>query len=115
MARKATELRPIMTRIPEALRKRLERAAVQNRRSMNAEIINRLYESFEAQSLRTLADIANDMDLVWARYGMRFLLLELQEDLIKALAREDMAAAAKLAKAFLLTRQSGPPDEAAQS
>jgi Arc-like DNA binding domain len=46
MAHKATELRPIMTRIPERLRRRLERAAQHNDRSMNAEISFRLEKSF---------------------------------------------------------------------
>jgi hypothetical protein len=36
-----------MTRIPERLRRQLERSAEQNRRSMNAEIIHRLEESFQ--------------------------------------------------------------------
>jgi len=47
MVRKSQELRPVMTRIPEGLRRRLEREAEQNRRSMNAEIIKRLERSFE--------------------------------------------------------------------
>ena len=46
MVRKPTELRPIMTRIPEGLRRRLEKEAARNDRSMNAEIIARLWETF---------------------------------------------------------------------
>jgi hypothetical protein len=42
MARKAQKLRPVMTRIPETLRRRLERLAARNGRSMNSEIIHRL-------------------------------------------------------------------------
>jgi hypothetical protein len=49
MVRKSQELRPVMTRIPEGLRRRLEREAEQNRRSMNAEIVHRLMQSFERQ------------------------------------------------------------------
>jgi Arc-like DNA binding domain len=49
MVRKSQELRPVMTRIPEGLRRRLEREADQNRRSMNAEIIHRLEESFQRE------------------------------------------------------------------
>ena len=49
MVRKSQELRPVMTRIPEGLRRRLEREAEQNRRSMNAEIIHRLTQSFVRQ------------------------------------------------------------------
>jgi Arc-like DNA binding domain len=47
MARKPTELRPLMLRIPEALRKRIEVEATKNDRSMNSEIINRLQNSFQ--------------------------------------------------------------------
>jgi hypothetical protein len=48
VARKDQELRPVMTRIPEGLRRRLEREAKFRRRSMNAEIVHRLQESFDA-------------------------------------------------------------------
>ena len=48
MAPKEQELRPVMTRLPEKLRARLERAALKAKRSMNAEIIHRLQESFRA-------------------------------------------------------------------
>jgi Arc-like DNA binding domain len=49
VARKDQELRPVMTRIPERLRRQLEREAEKNRRSMNAEIIHRLEQSFQAK------------------------------------------------------------------
>jgi Arc-like DNA binding domain len=49
VVRKSQELRPVMTRLPEGLRRRLEREAEQNRRSMNAEIIHRLTQSFVRQ------------------------------------------------------------------
>jgi Arc-like DNA binding domain len=49
MVRKSQELRPVMTRIPEGLRRKLEHEAEQNRRSMNAEIIHRLTQSFVRQ------------------------------------------------------------------
>jgi hypothetical protein len=51
MAKKDAELTPIMTRIPEGLRKNLEAEAKKSGRSMNAEIINRLSRSFERQGL----------------------------------------------------------------
>jgi hypothetical protein len=51
MARKAQELRPVMTRIPETLRRRLERAAARNNRSMNTEIIHRLERSFRWEAV----------------------------------------------------------------
>ena len=46
MAPKDDELRPVMTRLPERLRRKLDRAASANKRSMNAEIIHRLEVSF---------------------------------------------------------------------
>ena len=46
MVRKPTELRPLMVRIPESLRRKLEREAAKQDRSMNAEIIQRLDQSF---------------------------------------------------------------------
>lgn len=55
MARKDLELRPVMTRIPEGLRRRLEHEAKRRGRSMNAEIINRLQASFD------IPDIAEDV------------------------------------------------------
>jgi hypothetical protein len=47
VAQKDQELRAVMTRIPEGLRRRLEREARWHRRSMNAEIVHRLQESFD--------------------------------------------------------------------
>jgi hypothetical protein len=47
VAQKDQELRPVMTRIPEGLRRRLEREAKWHRRSMNAEIVSRLQASFD--------------------------------------------------------------------
>ena len=54
------ELRPVMTRIPEGLRRRLEREAKWHRRSMNAEIIHRLQESFDLPD--HAAAIADDIN-----------------------------------------------------
>jgi len=51
MVRKSQELRPIKTRIPEGLRRKLAYEAEQNRRSMNAEIIHRLTQSFANQEV----------------------------------------------------------------
>jgi hypothetical protein len=50
MVRKSKQLRPVMTRIPEGLRRKIEREAEQNGRSMNAEIIHRLESSFRRQT-----------------------------------------------------------------
>jgi hypothetical protein len=50
MVRKSKQLRPVMTRIPEGLRRKLEGEAKQNGCSMNAEIIDRLESSFRRQT-----------------------------------------------------------------
>ena len=51
MARKPTELRPLMVRIPESLRRKLEKEAARQDRSMNTEIIHRLDQSFSIPPL----------------------------------------------------------------
>ena len=64
MAPKDEELRPVMTRIPERLRRRLEREARFRRRSMNAEIVRRLQESFDIpdQASAIAEDINSGLD-----------------------------------------------------
>jgi len=64
VARKDQELRPVMTRIPEGLRRRLEREAKWHRRSMNAEIVHRLQESFDIpdQAGAIASDIVSEID-----------------------------------------------------
>jgi Arc-like DNA binding domain len=46
MARKSTDTVQLKLRFSETLRRKLERAAARNNRSMNTEIIHRLEESF---------------------------------------------------------------------
>jgi len=48
-----------MTRIPEGLRRKLEREADQNRCSMNAEIIRRLESSFRREETQQFAQALN--------------------------------------------------------
>ena len=61
MARKAQELTGVMVRLPEKLRRRLERTASTRGRSMNTEIIHRLEQSFarEAALLRTVPPLVD--------------------------------------------------------
>jgi predicted glycosyl hydrolase (DUF1957 family) len=59
MARKLTDTVHLRLRFDEKLRRRLEREAVHNRRSMNAEIIDRLEKSFaKADQAKLLEAIA---------------------------------------------------------
>jgi hypothetical protein len=73
MAQKDLELRPVMTRIPEGLRRRLEREANRHRTSMNAEIVKRLQESFDIpdQAGAIASDVASEIsseldDVSWS-------------------------------------------------
>jgi hypothetical protein len=63
MAQKGPELRPVMTRIPEELRRRLEREAKFRGRSMNMEIVTRLQESFDIpdQAGAIASDVASEI------------------------------------------------------
>jgi hypothetical protein len=63
MAQKGPELRPVMTRIPERLRQRLEREAKFRMRSMNMEIVSRLQESFDIpdQASAIASDVASEI------------------------------------------------------
>lgn len=49
MARKPTELVKLNLRFPEALRRSLERAAKNKNHSLNTEIVERLYHSFQSK------------------------------------------------------------------
>lgn len=50
MARKPTDMVQLKLRFSETLRRRLERAAARNNRSMNTEIIHRLEESLAEEA-----------------------------------------------------------------
>lgn len=54
MARKPTEIVPLMLRLRESLRHRLEQVAKQADRSMNAEIVDRLEKSFSRDDLKKM-------------------------------------------------------------
>jgi Arc-like DNA binding domain len=78
MAQKDQELRPVMTRIPEGLRRRLEREARWHRRSMNAEIVARLQESFDGPDYAgaIASDVASEIESEF--YGVFESLKEIQ-------------------------------------
>ena len=60
MARKPTDTAHLNLRYPEALRRRLEQAAKDSRRSMNTEIVARLEQSFRRDDFETLQDAINE-------------------------------------------------------
>src|SRR6266487_2989486 len=59
MARKPTDTAHLNLRYPEALRRRLERAAKNSGRSMNTEIVERLEQSFRREDFEKLQDAMN--------------------------------------------------------
>jgi predicted HicB family RNase H-like nuclease len=54
MTRKPTEIIPLMLRLRESLRRRLEQAAKHNNQSMNAEIVDRIKRSFERDDMEKM-------------------------------------------------------------
>jgi Arc-like DNA binding domain len=58
-AKKSTDIVPTMLRLREGLRKRLEREAKNNRQSLNAEMVERLEQSFAREQAQ-----ARDSDIV---------------------------------------------------
>src|SRR3954452_13854092 len=93
-------------RIPGDLQRRLERAAHKNGASLNNEMRVRLEKSFEADSLRTVNDVADDMELNWLKFGERFLALELGSDILSALEARDYDKARILATALRKTQEA---------
>lgn len=69
MARKATELRPLMLRIPEGLRRRLEKEAARTDRSMNAEITHRLERSFDPPPFDLFGQLQETHEQALSRFG----------------------------------------------
>jgi DNA-binding transcriptional MocR family regulator len=76
MARKAQQLTGVMVRLPEKLRRWMQRAAAENGRSMNSEIIYRLERSIatEPELERVMARLEEQMKKRQAE-----LLRELQQ------------------------------------
>jgi hypothetical protein len=57
MTRKPADLVPLLLRLREDLRHRLEQAAGRNQRSLNAEVAHRLEQSFQSELVaKTVAD-----------------------------------------------------------
>jgi hypothetical protein len=106
MPRKPVDTAHINLRIRESLRRKLEREAKAHRTSLNNEIRLRLEDSLEKGAARDLDGIAADMKNVWARYSERFLLLDLEEQLARALAKTNDSEVAKFATVWLHTRQT---------
>jgi hypothetical protein len=78
--RKKTDIVPLMVRLREDLRARIEAAAKGRERSLNSEIVARLEESFDRESLTRLrVKIERDLDAFLAQNEKRERLLELED------------------------------------
>jgi hypothetical protein len=86
VSRKPSATLQYKLRIREALRRRIEQAAKGRPIpvSANYEMVSRLEQSFEKESLWTLAGVAADMSNIWDRYGKAIDELNKQGDLIRA-------------------------------
>ena len=82
--RKPAEIVPFKLRLRERLRAKLEAAASRNRTSINNEIARRLERSFEAESERTIDDVAEDIKNSWLSWRGALLSLNRQGDLVVA-------------------------------
>jgi predicted HicB family RNase H-like nuclease len=103
MPRKNQELRPVMTRIPEELRRQLERAAARAGRSMNAEIISRLERSFTELQVRLSEGLERRLEQAARDHNWSINTeivdrlevssqREVQEEMIRRAVREGLAA-----------------------
>ena len=97
---------PFGLHMSEHLHKRLVAAAARRNVTISYEIMSRLERSFSQESLLSLEQLCTDMEINWARYGERFLFLELQDDLAAALAKTKDPEVATLAQAWLQVRRN---------
>jgi len=105
MPRRPDDPVSLVLRIRERLRARIEHHAKAHQTSINNEIRVRLENSFHAEATRSLDEIAVDMTRGWERYGERFLRLQLEDDLIAAMAKSADPEVAKAAQVLLLTER----------
>jgi hypothetical protein len=125
VTRKPTAYVTYKIRLREALRRPIEAAAKKGGHSINRELINRIEDSFGQQTERALDDIASDMNIAWSRFSERFLRLELNEELTRAVdallsevdklaptAKLDAPAVTKVVEAAAKVRSIRKADEA---
>jgi hypothetical protein len=100
--------RPIQVnlRIRANLQGRLERAARENGTSVNNEMRTRLERSFELQSLRTINDVVDDLELNAIRLGELTIELQIGNEILTALEARDFDKARALAIALRRTQET---------
>lgn len=83
-SRKETSFLTYKLRIRETLRRKIAAAAEKNKVSANYEMVSRLEHSFEQPEIFTISDVAEDLRILWARYGDAIHELNKQGDLMRA-------------------------------
>ena len=89
---KPTDLRPVMTRIPEGLRRRLAKEAARSDRSMNAEIIHRLEQSFSAPDIARAVAEALPTRIIGLEHAFATAVERLVEQRMQQRLREEARA-----------------------
>jgi plasmid stability protein len=75
-------------RLPESLIAKLKREAARRRVSFNDEVRMRLQDSLENRDApRAFDAIQEDMRIAWERYVNRLIMLDCEEELVRALAQ----------------------------
>jgi hypothetical protein len=105
MPRQTHEVASFTLRIRESLRSRLLREAERHHFTLNNEIRIRLEDSLNRDAVRVFDNIADDMQINWARFSNRLLLLSLEDQLADALAKTTDPEVASLAKLWLQHRE----------
>jgi len=96
MPRKPTAIVQYKLRIREALRRRIEAAAKARRVSANAEMAQRLEQSFEQREHVSVALSASSLEVITARLGELLHAINVQGDLLRAV--EELLAAIEESK-----------------
>jgi hypothetical protein len=87
MPRKPSETVQVNLRIKEGLRRRLENAAHKRQVSLNYEMTSLLERGLDQPALLEGQNVAQDMAIMWARWGEAFTKLNRQGDLMVAAER----------------------------
>jgi hypothetical protein len=82
MPRKPSETVQVNLRIKEGLRRRLENAAHKRQVSLNYEMTSLLERGLDQPALLEGQNVAQDMAIMWARWGEAFTKINRQADLI---------------------------------
>jgi len=95
-----------MMRIDEDLYRRVQAEAAKRRTTINAAVHWLVEQGLEQLEKRSHADLIEDQEIVWARYGERFLARELDESILTAIENRDFELAVQLAVTLRRTQEA---------